>query len=179
MDQGVATIRERIGQIGRLLFAMSVVWMSQIIAPAPAQAQSISAAEAEAIAQEAYIFLYPLSQSSSQRCSRQNARCVPSRRVQESRRRSPGSLWPEQVIKSVLAKAQKHGKGIVLMHDFQHQTAEALPELLNQLKAHGYKIVHMKAKDPLRRSRSMTSCSRRRSSCRPSATARRHRWCAR
>jgi hypothetical protein len=53
-------MRERIGQIARLLFAMSVVWMSQIMAPAPAQAQSISAAETEAIAQEAYIFLYPL-----------------------------------------------------------------------------------------------------------------------
>src|SRR6202521_1790412 len=51
---------------------------------------------------------------------------------------------PEQVINSVMAKLKKHGKGIVLMHDFQHATAEALPELLNQLKANGYKIVHMK-----------------------------------
>jgi hypothetical protein len=54
------------------------------------------------------------------------------------------------VIKSVLAKVQKQGKGIVLMHDFQHPTAEALPELLNQLKAAGYKIVHMKAKEPVK-----------------------------
>jgi hypothetical protein len=29
------------------------------------------------------------------------------------------------------------------MHDFQHATAEAMPELLRQLKAGGYKIVHM------------------------------------
>jgi peptidoglycan/xylan/chitin deacetylase (PgdA/CDA1 family) len=57
---------------------------------------------------------------------------------------------PEQVVKSVMAKLQKHGKGIVLMHDFQHATAEALPELLNQLKANGYKIVHMKAKEPVK-----------------------------
>jgi hypothetical protein len=57
---------------------------------------------------------------------------------------------PEQVIKSVLAKVQKHGKGIVLMHDFQHPTAEAVPELLNQLKTAGYKIVHMKAKEPVK-----------------------------
>jgi peptidoglycan/xylan/chitin deacetylase (PgdA/CDA1 family) len=56
---------------------------------------------------------------------------------------------PEQVIKSVMAKLKKHGKGIVLLHDFQHVTAEALPELLNQLKAEGYKIVHMRAKDPV------------------------------
>ena len=26
---------------------------------------------------------------------------------------------PEQVIKAVMTKLQKHGKGIVLMHDFQ------------------------------------------------------------
>ena len=47
------------------------------------------------------------------------------------------------------------------MHDFQHATAEALPELLDQLKADGYKIVHMKAKDPVRPSRSTTRCSRK------------------
>lgn len=57
---------------------------------------------------------------------------------------------PEQVVNSVMAKLKKHGKGIVLMHDFQHATAEALPELLNQLKAEGYKIVHMRAKDPVK-----------------------------
>jgi peptidoglycan/xylan/chitin deacetylase (PgdA/CDA1 family) len=56
---------------------------------------------------------------------------------------------PDQVIKSVMAKLQKHGKGIALMHDFQQVTAVALPELLNQLKANGYKIVHMKPKDPV------------------------------
>ncbi len=54
---------------------------------------------------------------------------------------------PEDVIKSVLAKLQKNGKGIVLMHDFQHGTAEAMPELLKQLKSNGYKIVHMVPKD--------------------------------
>ena len=53
---------------------------------------------------------------------------------------------PEQVIKSVMTKLEKHGKGIVLMHDFQHATSEAVPELLAQLKANGYKIVHMKAR---------------------------------
>ena len=57
---------------------------------------------------------------------------------------------PDQVINSVMAKLKKFGKGIVLMHDFQHVTAEALPELLNQLKAEGYKIVHMKAKEPVK-----------------------------
>jgi len=53
---------------------------------------------------------------------------------------------PEQVVNAVMSKLKKHGKGIVLMHDFQHATADALPDLLNQLKAGGYKIVHMRAK---------------------------------
>jgi peptidoglycan/xylan/chitin deacetylase (PgdA/CDA1 family) len=50
---------------------------------------------------------------------------------------------PEQVIESVINKLKKRGKGIVLMHDFQHATAEALPEILRQLKANGFKVVHM------------------------------------
>jgi peptidoglycan/xylan/chitin deacetylase (PgdA/CDA1 family) len=55
----------------------------------------------------------------------------------------------EQVVNAVMTRLKKHGKGMVLMHDFQGHTAEAVPELLNQLKANGYKIVHMKAKDPV------------------------------
>ena len=53
---------------------------------------------------------------------------------------------PEQVVKSVMSKLEKHGKGIVLMHDFQKATSEAVPQLLAELKAGGYKIVHMKAR---------------------------------
>lgn len=56
----------------------------------------------------------------------------------------------ERVINNVMAKLKKHGKGIVLLHDFQQHTAQALPELLNQLKANGYKIVHMKTKEPVK-----------------------------
>lgn len=56
---------------------------------------------------------------------------------------------PDQVVASVMAKLKKFGKGIVLMHDFQPHTADALPELLRQLKAEGYRVVHMKAKDPV------------------------------
>jgi peptidoglycan/xylan/chitin deacetylase (PgdA/CDA1 family) len=51
---------------------------------------------------------------------------------------------PEQVIKSIMTKLEKRGKGIVLMHDFQHATSLAVPQLLAELKAGGYKIVHMK-----------------------------------
>jgi peptidoglycan/xylan/chitin deacetylase (PgdA/CDA1 family) len=56
---------------------------------------------------------------------------------------------PEKVIKAIMTKLEKHGKGIVLMHDFQKHTAEAVPELLKQLKAGGYKIVHVRAKAPI------------------------------
>jgi len=56
---------------------------------------------------------------------------------------------PDQVIASVMTKLKKNGKGIILMHDFQHGTALALPEILAQLKANGYRIVQVKAKAPV------------------------------
>jgi peptidoglycan/xylan/chitin deacetylase (PgdA/CDA1 family) len=56
---------------------------------------------------------------------------------------------PEKVIETVMKKLENKGKGIILMHDFQKHTAEALPELLNRLKAGGYKIVAMRAKAPV------------------------------
>ena len=56
---------------------------------------------------------------------------------------------PEQVRQAVMAKLKKHGKGIALMHDFQHATAEAAAGLLSDLKAGGYKIVFMKPKFPV------------------------------
>jgi hypothetical protein len=56
---------------------------------------------------------------------------------------------PEDVIKSAMTKLEKNGKGIILMHDFRHGTAEAMPELLRQLKANGYKLVHMVPKAPV------------------------------
>ena len=56
---------------------------------------------------------------------------------------------PEQVVKSVMEKLKKHGKGIVLMHDFQQATGHGAQALLDQLKAGGYKVVHMRPKAPL------------------------------
>src|SRR5271169_5000926 len=55
----------------------------------------------------------------------------------------------EQVIDSVMRKLEKHGKGIILMHDFQRATAQALPELLHQLKHGGYKVVHVVSRSPV------------------------------
>jgi peptidoglycan-N-acetylglucosamine deacetylase len=54
-----------------------------------------------------------------------------------------------QIINTVMTKIDKMGKGIILMHDFQKHTGEALPALLRRLKAGGYKIVQMKARMPL------------------------------
>jgi peptidoglycan/xylan/chitin deacetylase (PgdA/CDA1 family) len=56
---------------------------------------------------------------------------------------------PEQVRQSVMTKVKKFGKGIILMHDFQQATAGATAELLNDLKAGGYKVVFMKPKGTL------------------------------
>jgi peptidoglycan/xylan/chitin deacetylase (PgdA/CDA1 family) len=56
---------------------------------------------------------------------------------------------PEKVIESVMTKLDKLGKGIILMHDFQKHTAQALPTLLRRLKAGGYKVVQVKAKAPV------------------------------
>ncbi len=55
----------------------------------------------------------------------------------------------EQVVDNIFKKLDKVGKGIILMHDFQKHTAEALPEILRRLKAGGYKVVQMKAKAPV------------------------------
>ncbi len=52
----------------------------------------------------------------------------------------------DKLVPSVMKRLEKRGKGILLMHDFQKSTASAIPELLVQLKAGGYKIVHVKAK---------------------------------
>src|SRR5882672_6885050 len=54
-----------------------------------------------------------------------------------------------QIITTVMTKLDKQGKGIILMHDLQKHTAEALPTLLRRLKAGGYKVVQMKAKASL------------------------------
>lgn len=56
----------------------------------------------------------------------------------------------EGMVKAVMDKLDKKGKGILLMHDIQPGTAKALPALLKELKAKGYKIVHMKPKGELK-----------------------------
>ena len=56
----------------------------------------------------------------------------------------------DKMIEGVMNKLKKHGKGIVLMHDFQQVTAHGMNELLTQLAAAGYKVVHLKGKEQLK-----------------------------
>jgi peptidoglycan/xylan/chitin deacetylase (PgdA/CDA1 family) len=56
---------------------------------------------------------------------------------------------PDQVVHSVMSRLTQHGKGIILMHDFQHATSEAAPEILKQLKQNGFKIVQVVGKTPV------------------------------
>jgi peptidoglycan/xylan/chitin deacetylase (PgdA/CDA1 family) len=79
---------------------------------------------------------------------------------------------PDKVVQTVMTKLDKLGKGIILMHDFQKHTADALPELLRRLKAGGYKIVQMKAKQPLETLAEYDEMVRKEGSKIPVATAR-------
>lgn len=56
---------------------------------------------------------------------------------------------PDSIVDTVMKKLEKHGKGIILMHDIQPSTAKALPMLLDALKEKGYQLVHLTAKDKL------------------------------
>ena len=50
------------------------------------------------------------------------------------------------VHRDVLSQLAETGKGIILFHDIQPATAQALPGLLEALRAKGYKVVHLKPK---------------------------------
>ncbi len=50
---------------------------------------------------------------------------------------------PESVHRKVMSDLARQRKGIILFHDIQPSTARALPALLTDLKAKGYRIVHM------------------------------------
>jgi peptidoglycan/xylan/chitin deacetylase (PgdA/CDA1 family) len=53
---------------------------------------------------------------------------------------------PAAVHGKVIADLARTRKGIVLFHDIQPSTARALPGLLAELKAKGYRIVHLRPK---------------------------------
>jgi len=50
---------------------------------------------------------------------------------------------PEKIVERVMGELARHNKGIILMHDFQKNTAIALPTLLRRLKEGGYRVVRI------------------------------------
>jgi peptidoglycan/xylan/chitin deacetylase (PgdA/CDA1 family) len=56
---------------------------------------------------------------------------------------------PDELVRSLMGKLNKLGKGIILMHDFQKVTSIALPQILGELQKNGFKVVHMVPKDML------------------------------
>jgi peptidoglycan-N-acetylglucosamine deacetylase len=50
---------------------------------------------------------------------------------------------PSVVQRRVMQRVEKAGKGIILLHDIQRSTARAMPGLLAELHAKGYKVVHV------------------------------------
>lgn len=51
---------------------------------------------------------------------------------------------PQKVIADVMSQLRARGRGVILFHDIQRKTAEALPELLRQLYQNGYQPVLLK-----------------------------------
>jgi peptidoglycan-N-acetylglucosamine deacetylase len=49
----------------------------------------------------------------------------------------------KEVARRAINRIEARGKGILLLHDIQPATALALPEILHELKARGFKIVHV------------------------------------
>lgn len=50
------------------------------------------------------------------------------------------------VVNRVMSRLKAQGKGILLFHDIQRSTAAGIEDLLDQLAAGGYKVVHMVSK---------------------------------
>jgi len=48
-----------------------------------------------------------------------------------------------RVYDLAMRRLEARGKGILLLHDIQARTAAALPKMLHEMKARGYKIVHV------------------------------------
>ena len=48
-----------------------------------------------------------------------------------------------EVARRAISRIEARGKGILLLHDIHPRTVLALPEILNELKSRGYKIVHV------------------------------------
>ena len=52
-------------------------------------------------------------------------------------------ISPAQIVQRAMSRLDKRGRGILLLHDIHPWTVAALPELLKQLKEHGYHVVQV------------------------------------
>jgi peptidoglycan/xylan/chitin deacetylase (PgdA/CDA1 family) len=52
-------------------------------------------------------------------------------------------MAPDQELSLILARIERAGSGIVLLHDTKKETAQMLPALLRALKRRGFRIVHV------------------------------------
>lgn len=57
------------------------------------------------------------------------------------------SHTPKDVINLILSQLNSRGRGIILLHDIQRRTAEALPTLLKRLQQEGYQPIVMQPAD--------------------------------
>jgi peptidoglycan/xylan/chitin deacetylase (PgdA/CDA1 family) len=64
----------------------------------------------------------------------------------------PADDWrhisPSRVYELAIKRLEDKGKGILLLHDIQPRTVAALPRILNELKARGFRVVHVVAATP-------------------------------
>jgi peptidoglycan-N-acetylglucosamine deacetylase len=54
----------------------------------------------------------------------------------------------EKLVRTTMERVEARQGGIMLFHDIKAATARAMPAILTQLKARGYKVVHLKTKHP-------------------------------
>ena len=52
-------------------------------------------------------------------------------------------IGPNEVARRALQRLEAKGKGILLLHDIHQRTVDALPTILHELKARGFRIVHV------------------------------------
>jgi hypothetical protein len=66
----------------------------------------------------------------------------------------PADDWRDvsanRVYELAMQRLEKKGKGILLLHDIQPRTVAALPRILHEMKARGYRIVHVVPATPER-----------------------------
>src|SRR5947209_5524716 len=64
----------------------------------------------------------------------------------------PADDWrhipPARVYELAMKRLEAKGKGILLLHDIQGRTVQALPKILQDLKTRGFRIVHVVAATP-------------------------------